>query len=86
MYIAAGFDSSSEYAASVSKTYNGGGILVIDDAAQIKSSLRQITSDLKKFHSYLAYLMELGYDLAIRPSYNVSKNPGFKFIAGLFES
>jgi hypothetical protein len=88
MYIAAGYDSSSEYAASVSKTYNGGGILIIDDddAAQIKSSLRRITSDLKKFHSYLAYLMELGYDLAIRPSYNVSENPGFESIAGLFES
>ena len=58
----------------------------LDDAAQIKSSLRRITSDLKKFHSYLAYLMELGYDLAIRPSYNVSENPGFESIAGLFES
>jgi hypothetical protein len=30
--------------------------------------------------------MELGYDLAIRLSYNVSKNPGFESIAGLFES
>ena len=30
--------------------------------------------------------MEFGYDLAIRPSVNVSENPGFETIAGLFES
>ena len=35
---------------------------------------------IEKFHAYLAYLMELGYDLAIQPPVNVSNNPGFEAI------
>jgi hypothetical protein len=88
MYIAAGFDPNSDAAASVSKNYHNGGILVIDDnnINCIKSSMPRIPVELHKFHTYLAYLMEFGYDLSIRPSVNVSENPEFETIAGLFES
>jgi hypothetical protein len=88
MYIAAGFDPNSDTAASLSKNYHSGGILVMDndDINRIKSSIARIPVELHKFHTYLAYLMEFGYDLSIRPSVNVSENPGFEAIAGLFES
>ncbi len=87
MYIAAGFDPKSNSAASVSKN-NDGGILLMDnkDINLIKSSMPQIPVELHKFDTYLAYLMEFGYDLSIRPSVNVSKNPGFETINGLLES
>ena len=88
MYIAAGFDPTSDAAVTVSKNCHNGGILVMDndDINRIKSSMPRIPVELHKFHTYLAYLMEFGYDLAIRPSVNVSENPGFETIAGLFES
>ncbi len=57
-----------------------------DDINHIKSSMPGIAVELHKFHTYLANLMEFGYDLSIRPSVNVSENPGFETIAGLFES
>ena len=88
MYTAAGFNPNSNTAASVSKNYHDGGIMEMDneDIYRIKSSMPRIPVELHKFHTCLAYLMEFGYDLSIRPSVNVSENPGFETIAGLFES
>jgi len=42
--------------------------------------------ELHKFHTYLAYMMEFGYNLSIRPSVDVSENFGLETIAGLFGS
>jgi hypothetical protein len=39
---------------------------------------------LNKFHAFLAYEMEFGYDLAIAPSLNVSGSFGFESFVGLF--
>ena len=88
MYIAAGFDPNFDTAASVSKNYHDGGILVMDnnDINCIKSSMPRIPVEVHKFHTYLAYLMEFWYNLSIRPSVNVSESPGFETIAGLFGS
>ncbi len=88
MYIAAEFDPKSNPAASVSKSYHDGGILLMDnkDINLIKSSMPQIPAELHKFHTYLAYLMEFGYNLSIRLSVNVSKNSGFEMTNGLFGS
>ena len=88
MYIATGFDPISNSAASLSKNHHNGGMLsmVNNDINLIKVSMPQITVELHKFHTYLAYLMEFGYDLLIRPIVNVSKNPGFETINGLFRS
>jgi hypothetical protein len=53
MYIAAGFDPNSDAAASVSKNYQDGGILVMDndDINCIKSSMSRIPVELHKFHT-----------------------------------
>jgi len=87
MNIAAGFDPNSKLWHPLPKTTRGG-ILVVDnnDINCIKSNMPWIPVELHKFHTYLAYLMEFGYDLSIRPSVNVSENPRFETIAGLFES
>ena len=53
--------------------------------AQIDSSQKKITVKLHKYHAYIAYLLEFGYDLAIRPSLNVSQNPGFESLIGVFD-
>lgn len=38
----------------------------------------------QKFRSILAYQFELGYDLAIALSDNVSQSPGFESFIGIF--
>ena len=52
MYIAAGFDPTSDAAVTVSKNCHDGGILVMDndDINCIKSSMPQIPVELHKFH------------------------------------
>lgn len=86
-YIAAGYNPSSDWAAQADKQHNEGGFLIIDsnDIAQIDSSQKRITVKLHKYHAYIAYLLEFGYDLAIRPSLNVSQNPGFESLIGVFD-
>ena len=59
-------------------------ILDDDDVENIKSSMKQQPHVIKKFHAYLAYLVELTYDLAIQPLMNVSGNPGFESFIGVF--
>ncbi len=85
-YITAGFDPSSTVALTVDKGHNNGGILMLnnDDIKNIQSSMKQQPRHLLKFHAYLAYLFELGYDVAIQPSMNVSSNPGFESFIGVF--
>ena len=67
------------------KNYHDEGILIIynKETNLIKSSMPQIPVELYKFHTYLAYLMEFRYNISIRPSVNVSENPGFEMINGL---
>jgi hypothetical protein len=86
-YIAAGYDPSSDSAAAADKKYNAGGFLIIDDddIKQIDSSQKRTQVKLHKYQAYIAYLMEFGYDLAIRPSLNVSQNPGFESLVGVFD-
>jgi hypothetical protein len=85
-YIAAGFNPHSTEALAVDKNYQSGGIMILDDddVENIKSSMKQQPHVIKKFHAYLAYLVELTYDLAIQPSMNVSGNPGFESFIGVF--
>ena len=85
-YIAAGFDGNCEIAACADKSYDEGGILVMNDneKQQIKSSMKQTKNVIAKFHAYLAYLMEFGYDLALSPAHNVSESFGFEGFVGLF--
>jgi hypothetical protein len=85
-FIAAGFDPNSEIAASLDKSNCNEGVLIMSnvDAENIKKSMTNQPRIIEKFHAYHAYLMELGYDLAIQPSVNVSNNPGFESFVGVF--
>ena len=85
-YIAAGFDPTSTAALNLDKGYDKGGILMLnnDDINHIQLSMKQQPQCLLKFHAYFTYLFEVGYDIAIQPSINVSSNPGFESYIGLF--
>ncbi len=62
-----------------------GGILVLcDDVVSIKPSMKNQPQNIEKFHAYLDYLINFYYDLAIQPSMNVSSNPGFESLVGVF--
>ena len=65
-YIAAGFDRNSYVALVLDKWRDNGGIHMLknDDISHIKSSMKQQILNLLKFHACLAYLLELGYDVA----------------------
>lgn len=78
--IVTGFNSNNNVALTLDKGHNNQGILVLnnDDINHIQRSMKQQLNHLLKFHTYLAYLFELGYDVAIQPSMNVPSNVGFK--------
>jgi hypothetical protein len=78
-YVAVGYDVKCEVASYLNKGHDNGGIFVLDadDADNIKTSMKQNPNELYKFRSFLAYQMELGYDLALAPASNVSSSFGF---------
>ena len=41
-------------------------------------------TDIQRFHNMCAYHFEMGYDLAISPSGNVSESPGFESVLGIY--
>lgn len=85
-YIAGGWDPNCAAAASINKSYEDGGVMVLNesDKSKINASMRQTPDSHFKFRSFLAYQLELGYDLAISPSDNVSGSFGFESFVGLF--
>ena len=85
-YIATGFDSYSYDALALDKGHINGGNLILnnDDIRHIKSSMKQQTLRRLKFHASLVYLLELGYNVTVQPSLNVSSNPNFESCIGEF--
>ena len=85
-YIVAGFDPKCELASRIDKSYDEGGIMILSQThkEKINASMKQTPNALHKYHTYLSYLFELGYDLAIAPSHNVSDSFGFESFVGLF--
>ena len=63
--IAAGFDPKCDLSKCIDKSYDEGGVLILSkaDKTKIKSSIRQNPNSLHKFHAFLCYQMEYGYDL-----------------------
>ena len=59
-------------------------IMSEEDVSRIESSVKRNETKISKFHNYLAYLFELGYDLAIDTAVNMSSNPGFESFVGVF--
>ncbi|KAL7502803.1 hypothetical protein ACHAXN_000711 [Cyclotella atomus] len=79
-------DHKSDDALLIDRSYENGGFMIMNerDVNNIRSSMKHVPRDLTKFHEFLSYLMELGYDLAINTRDNVSSNPGFESFVGLF--
>ena len=50
----------------------------------IRSSMNKDLASIQKFQDIVAYQLEFGYDLAISPEHNVSRNPGFESVLGVF--
>ena len=88
--VAAGFDPATDLSNRMDEDYKDGGLLILscDDKDQIesslKSSLKKELTNIEKYQEYIAYLLELGYDLAIYPDNNVSRSPGFESFLGIF--
>ena len=55
------------------------------DKVNIESSMKSQSNTLIKYHTFLSYLMEFGYDLGIAPSYNVSGSFGFESFIGIMK-
>ena len=71
--VAAGFDPDSEAALCMEKDHTQGGLLIMNDEDRnhIESALKsKKLSTLQKCQEYIAYLLELGYDLSICPEHN----------------
>ena len=68
------------------KLVNSNGVMILDetDISKIQTSMKHATNNVFKFQSFLSYQMELGYDLALAPSSNVSSSFGFESFVGLF--
>lgn len=86
--MAAGLDAKSEMTSNADKNVDEGGTLILNetDKTNIKSSIKQNTDLLNKFHAFQPYQFELGYDLAIVPTSNVSESFGFESFVGLFRA
>ena len=88
MHIAAGFKRTSEEASLIDRNHTEGGLMILNDTDKdnIKSSMKNSPRDLIKFQSFMAYEMELGYDLELSPAANVSRSFGFESFVGLFHN
>lgn len=85
MVTVAGFDPKSDVAKVVDKDFTEGGLLVLNesDKTKMKECMKRDPDVVHKFQTFVAYLMEFGYDLAIAPASNVSDSFGFEAIVGL---
>ena len=62
------------------------GVMVLNegDEVNITSSIREFSSLMQKFQSFLAYLMELGYNLPIVAQLDIPSSVCFESFVGLF--
>ena len=84
--VAAGFDPDSEAALCMEKDHTQGGLLIMSDKDRnhIESALKtKKLSTLQKCQEYIAYLLELGYNMSICPEHNISRSPGFESFLGV---
>ncbi len=54
------------------------------ESKQIRASMGKGMTDIQRFHNMCAYQFEMGYDLAISHSCNVSESPGFESVLGIY--
>ena len=79
-YVAAGFKPSDDTMAIFWKDYNDGGILFCTDEerALLEKANFKGRTNAEKYLDIVAYLFELGYDLVLSRTDNVSTSPGFE--------
>lgn len=82
------FDPKSDAAKNLDKDWTEGGLLILSDEEKkhirsMKDKNNNMTT-IQKFHDIVAYQLEFGYDLAIKPELNVSRSPGFESVLGVF--
>jgi hypothetical protein len=84
--IVAGWDPTFDVAKKLDRSWMDSGLLIVNEkeTKQIKSSMGKALTDMQKFHDMCAYQFELGYDLSLSPSCNVSESPGFESILGIY--
>ena len=86
--IAVGFDGSDDGLATLfSKDYHNDGIFFYtqDELASVRRTNFRGKDSNKKFMEMIAYLFELGYDLALARLHNVSDSPGFEGCGLIFD-
>jgi len=80
-FVAAGY-SPNESVQNISMIdYSAGGVFFYTDFESFKikgTNFKSCTSDGQRFMEMVAYLFELGYDLAQSTSCNTSESPGFE--------
>ena len=88
MFVAAGFDANHDMALRLDKCFKDGGVMIMNDSEKtnIESRMKNESNSLKKYHAFLSYLMEFGYDLAIAPSHNISDSFGFEGFVSTFHN
>ena len=81
-YVSAGFDGKQVAESGVfAKDYSEGGIFFYTDMQKAfieKAKFRGEKANILKYSEMVGYLFEVAYDLAICPSNNVSRSPGFE--------
>ena len=71
----------------MSKDVSEGGLFLYskEEKERIRRTNFNGKSEGKKFMQMIAYLFELGYDLALSRSHNVSQSPGFEGCGLIFD-
>mmetsp|Transcript_7584 Transcript_7584/g.13673 ORF Transcript_7584/g.13673 Transcript_7584/m.13673 type:complete len:352 (+) Transcript_7584:347-1402(+) len=79
-FVAAGFAPNDATAAQFEKDYASGGLFFYtsDEKASVLRTNFSGKLGNQKFSEMVAYLFELGYDLALSRSHNVSESPGLE--------
>jgi hypothetical protein len=80
------WDPTFDVAKILDRSWTNGGLLIVNkkETKQIKTSTGKALTDMQKFYDMCAYQFELGYDLALSPSCNVSESLGFESVLEIY--
>ena len=78
--VAAGFLPNDDTAALFERDYAEGGLFLYTEVEKASVLRTNFSGKLgnRKYFDMVAYLMEIGYDLALDREHNVSESPGFE--------
>ena len=86
-YVGASFGDDARTLEILSKDVTEGGLFLYskEEKERIRRTKFNGKSEDKKFMQMVAYLFELGYDLALSRIHNVSQSPGFEGCGLIFD-